>query len=118
MRYFQEFASGWPVIPGKNNLDQENYFAATMMQVQGANMMDMGTNPAAAFWGASRHTGWPNQAAVAAAGHHIPTSSSSDPKMAEKLMTELQVRIYQGTKRICYRKIIFSRIQRSSLSNI
>ena len=62
-----------------------------MMQVQGANMMDMGTNPAAAFWGASRHaSSWSNQAAMA--GHHIPTSaSSSDPKMAEKLMTELQV---------------------------
>ena len=51
-------------------------------------MMEMGGNPAAAFWGA-RHPTW--------AGHShqappVSTNGSSDPKMAEKLMTELQVR--------------------------
>ena len=57
-----------------------------MMQVQGTNMMDMG-GQAAAFWGA-RHPTWAGHAHQA-----TPTSSnaSSDPKMAEKLMTELQV---------------------------
>ena len=59
-----------------------------MMQVQGSNMMEMGGNPAAAFWGA-RHASWAghshaNPVATSAASH-------SDPKMAEKLMSELQV---------------------------
>ena len=59
------------------------------MQVQGSNMMDMGGNSAAAFWGA-RHASWPSSS-------HSHSSSggaaaNQDPKVAEKLMTELQVR--------------------------
>ena len=62
----------------------------TMMQVQGSNMMEMGGSPAAAFWGA-RHPSWP---ATSHAGHQPATAATNqDPKVAEKLMTELQVRI-------------------------
>jgi len=65
-----------------------------MMQVQGSNVMDMGGNSAAAFWGASRHSSWP--ATNHSAGHNgaggAAQANPSDPKMAEKLMTELQVR--------------------------
>ena len=62
----------------------------TMMQVQGSNMMDsMGGNPAAAFWGA-RHPSWP---ATSHASHQGSNATpNQDPKVAEKLMTELQVR--------------------------
>jgi hypothetical protein len=57
-------------------------------------MMEMGGNPAAAFWGA-RHPSWP---AATHAGHQPPTSGASqDPKVAEKLMTELQVRPFTYT---------------------
>ena len=61
----------------------------TMMQVQGSNMMDMGGNSAAAFWGA-RHASWPatSHAHSVAGG----AAANQDPKVAEKLMTELQVR--------------------------
>lgn len=61
-----------------------------MMQVQGSNMMDsMGGNPAAAFWGA-RHPSWP---ATSHASHQGSNATpNQDPKVAEKLMTELQVR--------------------------
>ena len=68
-----------------------------MMQVQGSNMMDMGGNSAAAFWGATRHSSWP--AGNHSAGHNgaggTAQSNPSDPKMAEKLMTELQVRFLE-----------------------
>ena len=67
------------------------------MQVQGTNMMDMGGSPAAAFWGA-RHPSWPTHS------HATPVTSApshSDPKMAEKLMSELQVRF--GERRRCVR---------------
>jgi hypothetical protein len=59
------------------------------MQVQSSNMMD--PNPAAAFWGA-RHASWGGHAHAG-----VPTNGSAhnDPKMAEKLMTELQVRAGQ-----------------------
>ena len=62
-----------------------------MMQVQGSNMMDSmtGGNPAAAFWGA-RHPSWP--AATSHASHQGSNATpNQDPKVAEKLMTELQV---------------------------
>ena len=57
-----------------------------MMQVQSSNMMDP-NNPAAAFWGA-RHASWPTHSATPTHG-----AAHNDPKMAEKLMTELQVRL-------------------------
>ena len=62
------------------------------MQVQGSNMMDsMGGNPAAAFWGA-RHPSWP---ATSHASHQGSNATpNQDPKVAEKLMTELQVRFF------------------------
>ena len=82
-----------------------------MMQVQGSNMMDMGGNSAAAFWGATRHSSWP--AANHSAGHNgaggAAQSNPSDPKMAEKLMTELQVRFLKYFSHMKYfhqRKII------------
>lgn len=62
------------------------------MQVQGSNMMEMGGSPAAAFWGA-RHATWP---ATSHAGHQAPAAATQDPKVAEKLMTELQVRQGRG----------------------
>jgi hypothetical protein len=58
-----------------------------MMQVQTSNMMD--PNPAAAFWGA-RHASWPSHTHSATPAN---TTAHNDPKMAEKLMTELQVRL-------------------------
>ena len=58
-------------------------------------MMEMGGNSAAAFWGA-RHSSWP--ASNPSSGHNgsgpQAQANPSDPKMAEKLMTELQVRLY------------------------
>ena len=54
-------------------------------------MMDSmtGGNPAAAFWGA-RHPSWP--AATSHASHQGSNATpNQDPKVAEKLMTELQV---------------------------
>ena len=57
-----------------------------MMQVQSSNMMDP-NNPAAAFWGA-RHASWPTHSATPTHG-----AAHNDPKMAENLMTELQVRL-------------------------
>lgn len=59
-----------------------------MMQVQAGNMMD--PNPAAAFWGARHAASWPGHHAHSAASANV--SAHNDPKMAEKLMTELQVR--------------------------
>ena len=80
-----------------------------MMQVQGSNMMtDMSGNSPASFWGVARshapswspaapgsgHTssgsGGHGQGSVAGSG-----AGNSDPKMAEKLMTELQVSQYK-----------------------
>ena len=82
------------------------------MQVQGSNMMDMGGNSAAAFWGATRHSSWP-ATTNHSAGHNGSGGSAqanpSDPKMAEKLMTELQVRFLKYFSHIKYfhrRKII------------
>lgn len=65
-----------------------------MMQVQGNSMMDMGGNPAAAFWGA-RHASWPGHPHSAA---QTTQNTHSDPKMAEKLMSELQVRFNSDSK--------------------
>ena len=67
-----------------------------MMQVQGSNMMEVaaGGNSAAAFWGA-RHASWPAPSsgpAHPAQTTPSPAANPSDPKVAEKLMTELQVR--------------------------
>ena len=72
-----------------------------MMQVQGSNMMEMGTNsPTASFWGA-RHGSWSSNhntghnGQSAAAATSAGSSTNNDPKMAEKLMTELQVSQYK-----------------------
>ena len=66
-----------------------DYEAGMCTMMQGSNMVEMGGSPAAAFWGA-RHSSW---GGGAPAGPQPPVSASNqDPKVAEKLMTELQVR--------------------------
>ena len=82
------------------------------MQVQGSNMMgDMSANSPASFWGVARSHAPSWSPASAAPGHTGPSGSgghqgaggagsggqggNSDPKMAEKLMTELQVSQYK-----------------------
>ena len=80
-----------------------------MMQVQGSNMMsDMSANSPASFWGVARSHA-PSWSPASAAPGHAPSGSghqgagggsggqggNSDPKMAEKLMTELQVSQYK-----------------------
>ena len=77
-----------------------------MMQVQGSNMMDgMGGNTAASFWGARPGSWSTSPAGNHSSGHAAPGSAgagaannSNDPKMAEKLMTELQVSQYKVRK--------------------
>ena len=70
-----------------------------MMQVQGSNMMDMSGNSPASFWAGARHPSWSSSghgsghagANTTNTGGATGGSNNSDPKMAEKLMTELQV---------------------------
>lgn len=66
-------------------------------------MMDMGSNSAASFWGRG-HPSWSASGHSSTGAGHGPTGAATggsagagsgnhtDPKMAEKLMTELQVR--------------------------
>ena len=80
------------------------------MQVQGSNMMgDMSANSPASFWGVARShaPSWspsagPGHAPSGSGGHQGAGGAgsggqggNSDPKMAEKLMTELQVSQYK-----------------------
>ena len=79
------------------------------MQVQGSNMMgDMSANSPASFWGVARShaPSWspasagPGHTGQSGSGGHQGAGSggqggNSDPKMAEKLMTELQVSQYK-----------------------
>ena len=90
----------------------------TMMQMQGSQMMDVGGGQAAAaaFWGA-RHASWPtahSHTSVTGMGATPGTPTSHhDPKMAEKLVTELQVRICH----CCYRPIISTMVMHNGTRN-